>query len=373
MIPQGPTVSPDQGTPAFSPAAPVAPAFEGPFEGCGVKLARAYEHMTTLKAERARFLHDEGRRVVGQLDPETGDCVFRVSGDPPPLWWGGVVSEWAHAVRSLLDNLIWTSVELRGGAPGDHTHYPIPRMHRLRGPDFGKHESNFITEARSAVEGVSQDDLAFIEETSPYEFGPDWAQWHPLALLHHLSNVDKHRFIHVGAAACAAQLVWPARHPTLWGQPFHLAVPQQFRWNQKIKGVNLFPSLVRADTGAPVLGDVSMSIGWDFGGGDDRTQILRVSFPEGAPRPYPEMKMEPDPALDIAFSYEGGPIYGASPVPISIWDLMDMHNAVAEILAYFADPRPGRFWSAGTGFPPPHEIARLAAEQAAARASTERQ
>jgi len=67
---------------------------------------------------------------------------------------------------------------------------------RLEFPVYSD-ESLFNAEAARSVVGIPSGARRVIEAVQPFKSGPNW-QEHPFALLQELSNIDKHRRLHIG-------------------------------------------------------------------------------------------------------------------------------------------------------------------------------
>ena len=95
------------------------------FSGCWAKLQRAREHRNSLEAKIGPlFLGDANQvRIIGKLDPQTHYHVFRVAAIPefPLLYFGVLIGDVVHNLRSVLDNLVWQLVlhKTGGQSPPD--------------------------------------------------------------------------------------------------------------------------------------------------------------------------------------------------------------------------------------------------------------
>lgn len=185
-------------------------AMKTTLDGVRLKLGRADECLAFLDTGRTLLLAQHRDGLIGQLDPEGTDYVFRVQGDAPPLDWGIQVGEFAHALRSSLDNLIWWLVESRGSTPSTGSDGRKPTQFPIYEHETDRQGQANVEKARTSTAGVSTDDFTFIEARQPYKHGRMLAKWDPLALLDYLSKVDKHRYIH---AAFAAASIVPAGGP----------------------------------------------------------------------------------------------------------------------------------------------------------------
>ena len=308
-------------------------------DGVRLRLKRADECLALLDRERTALLNAKGNRVVGDFDADAGDYVFRVPGEGPPLAWGITISEYIHALRSTLDNLLWQLVITRGKmSPGRHTQFPIFEYEADR-----KGKPN-LPKIRVMTRGVLDDDRTFIEDSQPYKAGWNLAKWHPLCLLGGLDDVDKHRDIHAAFAAAAQVPMGGPRagrwffqscfaeasermglmtfplDPALWertGDKEHT-----LRFN--IAG---FASPVIPTDGS-VVSDTKFATTFSFDGSyNDPTEVCRV-FGVRAARADAKVEMQPGFLLDVSFSERER--------PLNIFDLREIRTAVQQVVDRFA-------------------------------------
>jgi hypothetical protein len=246
-----------------------------------LRLARADKHLAALNKARASLLPDKDRRVVGHLDRDTSEYVFRVDVAAPPFWWGLLLSEYAHHLRAALDNLVYALVRLRGGTPTKRTQFPIfecVRLYRDRAP--------------SMLSGTSADDRAFIQSMQPYQAW-DRPENDALALLGWMNNTDKHRFLHAGFALIRIT-------------PQAMLAPEH----------RLDPMALNDDVGP--LGTI------DWGPFEDRTEIARVHLP--SPGANPQMEMKGRYTIDVSLS--DGKL-------LTVLHLQSIRSAVQQIIDWF--------------------------------------
>jgi len=240
-----------------------------PLETIDWRLERAEQHLSTLDHEQATFfsrLEEKDRRITGHFDSDASEYVFSLNGDPPDPRIGLIVGEFGHNLRAALDNLLWQLVLLRGGSPTRKTQFPIYESRERYQSSLGM------------LRGISADDRALIEAYQPFQIG-NGAPDAYLALLAWLSNVDKHRVLHIGGA-----------FPRRFGIPVYFDSSESppagdFPWYampirdvRKVLGARYVPTMAS----------------------DDRTELMRVMIePSGA---NPEMEMEGDPPIEIALS-----------------------------------------------------------------------
>ena len=281
-------------------------------EGVDLKLARANEHLAFLGAERAALLEANRDAVVREFDPQRGDHVFRIAGQRPPLAWGVVVGEFAHALRSSLDNTIWQLILQRGRHPTDRVQFPIY-----------KDKANFEgqTNKWGLPRLVDPPDLAFVESAQPYHARGDGPvdktaiKWHPLSMLSHLNNVDKHRTIHPACGAARIVRVDPdgtRRADFIRSDRWKLAAAQG-----RVAAMGLPVPFYRDGT--------RMCGGFTFAGSDDDpAEIIRVHATGGSGA---QVDVQTRPTIDVAFSdWE---------LPMDIADLRDIRDTVVQIVEHF--------------------------------------
>ena len=292
-------------------------------DGVRLKLTEADKHLDFLRAYRIEHVEMGHRGIVGQYEPSSGDYVFRVDGKVPPPDAGVRVSIFAHLLRSSLDNLLWQLILARGGKPrtefGKHgerpTQFPIY-----------EDEAKFNRQAEAETNGVEPPDFALIQSAQPYKAGPDFARWHPLAMLGHLNNVDKHRFVHPTFAAGLIQRVVQPR-PGMKGIPVgrpYLMVANGPKRMMRDSGVNS-PSVDGLVVPICPDGSVVRDGGWSFlGSDDDPTEVARVRKIRIAKGRKPKMEMQPTPMFDISFSDRDRPMI--------VRDLEDIRAEVLRIV-----------------------------------------
>jgi hypothetical protein len=155
--------------------------------GPEAKLDRAVEHLETVERECGRFLKTKPYSVTAEFEPKTGDHVvcFRIR-KQMPLSMSVRVGELIHDLRSALEHVAWvlacqtTAVEDLWKTP-EKIGYPVAYTYAA----FSGHSvTPFLSDAAKAT----------LSPLQPYVEGSD-AERHPLAHLHHLWNIDKHRVL----------------------------------------------------------------------------------------------------------------------------------------------------------------------------------
>ena len=311
---------------------------EPSLDGVRLKLAQADKHLDLLRAYRIEHVEIRHPSVVGKYETSSGDYVFRVAGEPPPLNAGVEVSVLAHLFRSSLDNALWQLILRRGGTP--RTTFG-PKGSGLRPTQFPIYEdkADFDGKAKADTHGVLPVDFAVIERAQPFKSGPNLARWHPLALLGHLNNVDKHRYVHPSFAGGVIQRVIqpvPGAKGIPIGRPYLVAAagviralrdaPKPRYPGQMIEAPLMDGLLVAVCEDGSVVGEDGLSF---LGSDDDPTEIARVLRIKIAPGREPKMEMKPSALLDISFSDRER--------PVTIRDLEDIRAEVRGIAAAFGE------------------------------------
>jgi len=155
------------------------------FARCFKKVERAIEHLKTLDEAAERFGKehgDPGVRVTIEPNSQGTRCLVKVEETPvyPEVEWGIMMGDAVHCLRSALDQLVSS---LCTEAPSRRTTFPI----------WGR-EKDWIIEAPGQIWSLPSKYVAIVKEAQPYHRG-DQAHSHPLAVLHELWNLDKHRAI----------------------------------------------------------------------------------------------------------------------------------------------------------------------------------
>lgn len=303
------------------------------FVGVDRKLWRADDHLEACFFKRAtaaaRIVNAGADAVIGEFDPGTNDYVFRLTTPPLDPEIGVIVGEFAHNLRSALDIMLWQVILARGGRPRiGVTQFPIY-----------EDEAKFKGKAEALTRGVSREDFAFIEAAQPFnnrrhphlssylvnvrsERATQFAEWHPLALLSHVNNVDKHRYLHPTISGPVMR--W--RHPTVGDQVSVFAggrpIGLWYRPGKKAP-VSVIPQPVSPD------GSVLKWTGFSFQGrDDDPAEVMRVFDITPRLGRQPKMEMEPRLSFDVAFSDRER--------KVAYYDLVEMRDRVREIVAHFA-------------------------------------
>jgi hypothetical protein len=254
-------------------------------KGLRLRIERAANHEAALKDERKALLDHIDDRIVGYFEPQTSEYIFRVDGEAPRLEIGLLVGEFAHQLRSALDNVICALVRHRGGIVTTQTAFVIADTEEQWKSGQGR------------LKGLSDDDRTAVHELQPYRKG-DQARQCRLSQLHWLSLRDKHRLLHAS--------YWVFQEPL-------------FPLPEKLPGMPVPTNETTGPCAAFVLNS-----GESHG---DRAEICRCLL--DAPGPNPQMRMEGDPPLDITLS--------DSERPLRVDDLSEIRVTTQRVVGQFIE------------------------------------
>jgi len=236
-------------------------------------------------------------RVFTERDPETGEII--VYGEPrreaPTPEWGVVIGDIVHNLRSALDHMVWALTVANGnappavipkgkaGKPWRDISFPI-----YTDPYPTDHGGKLIPWSQSkepqSLWGIDPSLRADFESLQPFmsrgnpgliQLGTEDPSYAPLAILHNLWNIDKHRHLHL--------TVFTVGYKDLFGPPTSPQTPGG------VNRLNFAPNPRGSFEGRTEFGRLS----WD--GGPVPTEVAR--------------RLNPSVFFDIAFE-DGPPVYG---------------------------------------------------------------
>jgi hypothetical protein len=168
-------------------------------DGVRLKILRASEHLWNLKQQLAEFTVSDAYTTGTNLQPNPlGYRLIPIMKKQPDPALGPILGDVLHNLRSALDLLAWALVEKDGGVPqtdGPNTQFPIwdEAIAHVKKATLKAHE---VPVRRVTIKGgVLPETEAVLESVQPYNRSED-PTLHPLSVLAHLSNIDKHRFLH---------------------------------------------------------------------------------------------------------------------------------------------------------------------------------
>lgn len=176
-------------------------------EGVNLKLNRAKGHFDALVEEISRFQSDpENYSLALEQEAERGVGVCRVANvHSPPAGIGIRIGECLHQYRTALDHLLFQLViaNHKGRVPARverRAEFPIFN----NGPKFRGNSKRKRVPApgsgRAKIQGIAPEAQAIIERFQPYH-RRKYPGTRSLRQLQELSNIDKHRLLHVTYSA----------------------------------------------------------------------------------------------------------------------------------------------------------------------------
>jgi hypothetical protein len=175
------------------------------FESAWLKWSWAVTHTDALQSYMAAWRIDPQPRVAleGRYDAKQHRIdIHVVETQPLPVEWGLVVGDIAHNYRSCLDHIAWALVT-RGRTP------PASLASRQRSKvifPIYLFRSEFNKSLRDKLPGVRRADIAVVRRYQPYHEWKRRRANHLLAVLHRLSNDDKHRSVQPALTAPRAAM-----------------------------------------------------------------------------------------------------------------------------------------------------------------------
>jgi hypothetical protein len=167
-----------------------------PLTDAKLKLIRAHEHLDTMLEIIRRVEHGKCQ-IIPEQKPDSDMGVLRVCLSPKPSESLSLfIEDCLFNARVAVDYIVWQLVLANGKTPGKKNMFPLALTRAEFEQAIGKHRR---------LNGVSDEALAVIERLQPYHTG----EYHPLALLRKLHNVDKHHKLNVTiAVARDTELIW---------------------------------------------------------------------------------------------------------------------------------------------------------------------
>jgi hypothetical protein len=155
--------------------------------GVLAKLERAEEHRQAYDELVEDFVGSDPYTIYSEYDPETGwhSLRWQVLREAPLERMALVFGDMVSNLRATLDYLVWQLVLAGGMRPGRRTGFPVVRRAK-----------DWEVQSKSALRGVAQRWVDEIDARQPYR-RPEEPALHPLAILDHVNNLNKHRFLPV--------------------------------------------------------------------------------------------------------------------------------------------------------------------------------
>lgn len=163
------------------------PSIDERLEGPRLKLARAHRHLCKLNEAVRAFIDRKPYGYTGEFYSEHNLYVLRATvREEPCAEWGVLLGEFAHNLRSALDQAVWQLIEHWGNKP----------LERKAGFPIAYQSDWFKRNAPTMLNGAGPGDIAVIEKLQPcYRRNEDDARRHALYVLNELWDTDKHRLL----------------------------------------------------------------------------------------------------------------------------------------------------------------------------------
>jgi len=174
--------------------------------GPNLKITRAVEHLNALESELDPLVRGELYIISNYVELETRKQFWKLVNDPPviPDAIALLIGDSLYNFRAGLDHLIWQLVLLNEGCPNCRNEFPI----------FSG-ESTYKRDKKPRLKGLSDTAIAIIDGLQPYN-AENW----PLGMLHSLSNVDKHRHLHLAVSSLVMHRISATNRPSGGVNPF---------------------------------------------------------------------------------------------------------------------------------------------------------
>jgi hypothetical protein len=165
------------------------------FDGARAKVDHAFEHLQSLDADLARAVGGQAYAIGGHYKPESAEIdLYALGTEFPRLQWGVRIGDCLHNLRSALDHITWQlALDHLGREPTDDEARQIQFPLEVKSASF---------QSAKVRRHVSAAHIPMLDQFQPYHAGND-APRHRLAILHRLSNIDKHRVVHAAAVVPA--------------------------------------------------------------------------------------------------------------------------------------------------------------------------
>lgn len=164
-----------------------------------MKLLRAHEHLSELRAHHERFIVERNPyRMLRENDDKAGYYLWRakIEEAPPLEKWASLAGECVHALRSALDHTAYELVRINRPT-SDYTEFPIIKDRYVTTAagavsldKSGKPRLRWSKEAPRKLPGVGRRPLAQIKWLQPYRRGE---RFDALWLIREMDVIDKHR------------------------------------------------------------------------------------------------------------------------------------------------------------------------------------
>jgi hypothetical protein len=172
------------------------------------KSNRALDLIEQLEREVNSWFEDTTHATISKgYDPNAPtDYVVSATAVPIPIdAFSLLIGDIVHNLRSSLDFIAFELAAAHTQSLTDdqarQSQFPIVGD-QDKEAQFGAGANNFSSRARRSISCIESKAQNVIETVQPYKRGTEYRE-HPLWYLQELSNIDKHRYLHVAAASVA--------------------------------------------------------------------------------------------------------------------------------------------------------------------------
>jgi hypothetical protein len=184
------------------------------------KLDRAVQQFAGLQDEFLRFIESKPYRVVCERDADADEWVIVQYPERDfPETWAVVLGEVLYDLRSALDHAIYELTILNCGTELDGTEFPVfSDEARFRDKKKGTGEPTKIS-GLYRIRGLTKKTQAVIESLQPFSIkNAPAGHLCTVALLNEMSNIDKHRALHICRRRHSGNIWQPTRSMPFTGE-----------------------------------------------------------------------------------------------------------------------------------------------------------
>jgi hypothetical protein len=163
-----------------------------PLDGPRAKIRRAEKHLEEFDAQRRSWIQSNPYAILPRADGDKAKWTFRVYVDRAKVQanaeaFGLIVGDYVHSLRSALDHLAWSLVTVANKRTLSKEH-----KRKIAFPVVSEHPKDFW--GTVTVSHLTLEQGLMLEQFQPYR-AIGMEKTTPLAHLHALWNLDKHKLI----------------------------------------------------------------------------------------------------------------------------------------------------------------------------------
>ncbi len=170
-----------------------------PLDACRKKVARAEHHLRAYEQAVKEWGGPYPYAIDKEFDTDVGEYVLRLRKlrDAPVIEWGIILGDAVHNLRSALDHVICAIIRNRDASASCWgTGFPILVDEKMW--DLRRKKELHPSSGLARLRGIDDWTLEFVKRCQPFTADQQTTgRDHPLLMLNELSNIDKHRALHV--------------------------------------------------------------------------------------------------------------------------------------------------------------------------------